>query len=181
MQSSYTPEQEAQIPDGWRASDLSRFLSKIEPPVGDGCAMWRAGKFGDGYGSFRVNRKHYGAHRASWLIYRGPIPRGKFVLHSCDNPACVNPAHLWIGTAGDNIRDCKAKGRNRSGQLHGELNPKAKLNDRQAVEIIQLYRAGAGSHRALALQFGVSEALVQAIIKGRIRKPALAQAVMEAK
>lgn len=61
-----------------------------------------------------------GAHRVSWIIFRGKIPKGKHVLHKCDTPLCVNPKHLFIGTALDNIRDCFNKGR-MGVQLYPEL------------------------------------------------------------
>lgn len=85
---------------------------------GDGCWLWN-GQIGKrGYGMIGVP-KRYGpriqyAHRVSWRLHRGEIPDGLSVLHRCDNPKCVNPDHLFLGTAGDNIRDCVAKGRQRN-------------------------------------------------------------------
>ena len=73
----------------------------------DGCWMWTAGRDGDGYGSYRNKR----AHRVAWQLTRGPIPDGLVVCHSCDNPACVRPDHLFLGTQQDNIQDMLRKGR----------------------------------------------------------------------
>lgn len=66
---------------------------------------------GIGYGTIWDGKKHTGAHRVSWRLHNGPIPKGKFVLHKCDVPACVNPAHLYLGTPLDNMLDKIARGR----------------------------------------------------------------------
>lgn len=97
-----------------RQSTTDRFWQYVAK--GDGCWLWTAGFGRRGYGKFWVNGHTVGAHRFSYEIAVGPIPDGLFVCHSCDNPPCVNPAHLWLGDALANQRDCKAKGRTATGE-----------------------------------------------------------------
>lgn len=98
--------------------EARRFWSKVQKNGEDQCWVWTAKKFRFGYGQFQFRRGSYIAHRISWVIAHGPIPDGMCVLHNCpdgDNPSCVNPSHLWLGTTQDNIRDCVAKGRSGRG------------------------------------------------------------------
>lgn len=99
---------------------LERFESKFDK--GDGCWVWKAHKNKNGYGQFGVmleGRNGYMvnryAHRVSWMLYRGEIPEGLCVCHSCDNPSCVNPDHLFLGTRKDNTQDMINKGRHLEG------------------------------------------------------------------
>jgi len=82
----------------------------------DTCWLW-VGKSTDknGYARIRVNGITELAHRISYTIYKGEIPKGIFVCHSCDVPGCCNPEHLWLGTNSDNMKDCSSKGRIRNG------------------------------------------------------------------
>ncbi len=91
-----------------------RFWKFVDKKSNDDCWNWTGGKMGNGYGSLRVSNKqgsHVYAHRLSWELHNGPIPKGMQVLHHCDNPSCVNPNHLFIGTASDNMRDMDSKNR----------------------------------------------------------------------
>jgi len=88
---------------------MKRFWDKVEKT--DGCWLWTASKSEDGYGYFRFDGGMRKAHRMSWLFTNGEIPEGMFVCHSCDNPSCVNPEHLWLGTNQDNQDDMNEKGR----------------------------------------------------------------------
>jgi len=107
------PRDISQYPD----RDIDRFLSKIDKTAPDGCWLWTAGKFspvrhGFGrYGAFWVGGKMRYAHRVAWEIFIGDIPSDMNVLHSCDNPPCCNPEHLFLGTQLDNVRDMISKGR----------------------------------------------------------------------
>lgn len=93
-----------------------RFLTKINKT--DSCWIWLAAKIPKGYGYFYNGHKNVGAHRYSYEIFKGKIPDGYHVCHSCDVPSCVNPDHLFIGTNNDNRQDSKNKGRTKKGKDH---------------------------------------------------------------
>lgn len=93
-----------------RPTIADRFWAKVNR--GDDCWEWAGGRNqGTGYGFFSVRSRTIGAHRAAWEVANGPIPAGIDVLHRCDNPPCVRPDHLFLGTHRDNMRDMRAKGR----------------------------------------------------------------------
>ena len=93
---------------------VARFESKVvrDDCMPNGCHIWTGVKSPKGYGVTSLNSKSVRAHRVSYTIYNGEIPHGMLVCHRCDNPPCVNPAHLFIGTASDNEQDKLSKGRN---------------------------------------------------------------------
>ncbi len=96
-----------------------RFHKKHQPVPFSGCWLWTAAAAGNGYGYIGRGRAGEGmeyAHRVSWKIHKGPIPKGKQVLHRCDTPPCVNPDHLFLGDVSANMRDCVAKGRHNAGR-----------------------------------------------------------------
>jgi hypothetical protein len=137
-----------------------------------GCWVWKAAKDRHGYGKFSLNKRAVGAHRACYLLFRGPIPKGSYVCHSCDNPACVNPAHLWIGTATANARDRDAKDR----VQHGTGHYAAKLKPEDVAEIIK--SSHALTQRELAGRFGVAQPTINAILSGKAWKRAVEGAVL---
>ncbi|MCH8067616.1 MAG: HNH endonuclease [Nanoarchaeota archaeon] len=87
----------------------TNFFSKVDKSKD--CWEWQARRSPDGYGEVGLNHKRYLAHRVSYSISNGYIPQGMFVCHKCDNPPCVNPDHLFLGTADDNMKDMVSKGR----------------------------------------------------------------------
>lgn len=124
-----------------------RFWSKVERSPG--CWEWRGTKNPHGYGIFENNRKRVQAHRFSWEIANGrPIPEGLVILHACDNPPCVNPAHLSVGTHADNVADSKAKRRHTFGRKQHD----AKLTE----ELVREIRGASGTNYELAARYGVS-------------------------
>jgi hypothetical protein len=128
---------------------------------GDGCWEWTACKDRGGYGQFGFAGRQEGAHRVSYQMYVGELPDGLCVLHHCDNPSCVNPAHLFLGTNADNTRDCLSKGRVVSS--FGENNGKSKLTTTQISEIRKMYAAGT-IQRVIAKEFGVTRACICHIV-----------------
>lgn len=96
-----------------RAGLKARFWSKVSIREPKECWPWIGKRDKDGYGKIRNYYKEVRAHRLSYELNIGDIPTGKVVCHSCDNPRCVNPSHLWVGTIGDNNRDMYQKGRGR--------------------------------------------------------------------
>ena len=129
-----------------------RFWSKVD--VGDPreCWEWLAGMQGS-YGSFWINYQTWYAHRVAWVLTYGPIPEGLCVCHHCDNQACCNPYHLFLGTIADNNLDALRKGRLRT-----------KLTEEEASEIRELYTTGKYSQLEIADEFGVSRCHVSRII-----------------
>lgn len=146
-----------------RAEVTARFWSHVHRFDGDNCWEWHGYRDG-GYGRFKYGGRCGYAHRLSFELHLGPIPDGMIVCHRCDNPACVNPAHLWLGTNADNMADMAAKGRAKSGNLKGADSPHAKLTAIQAAEIRRRYCRGLGP--TLAQEFGVSTSSILAIARG---------------
>jgi hypothetical protein len=126
-----------------------------------GCQEWTGCRGKWGYGSVRVKQKTMLAHRVSYTVFVGPIPDGILVLHKCDNPPCINPDHLFLGTNLDNVRDRNAKGRTRGKSWHGETHPSAKLTEIDVAEIRKM--AGTLSQRKIAQMFGIRQSTVSNI------------------
>lgn len=145
--------------------DVKRFWSKVDKS-GE-CWTWQASRNANGYGTFKLDRKAILAHRFAWLVANGTIPVGLLVCHSCDNPPCCNPAHLWVGTVADNARDMAAKGRSAAQRHHvsrGSKNGQAKLREADIAVIRLRYVRRQVTLQQLASEFGVSESLIHCIV-----------------
>lgn len=176
---------------------LERFYNKVQlPDSPDGCWIWAAGTTSAGYGRFSFNKREGLAHRFSYQYFIGAIPEGMYICHRCDNPSCVNPAHLFAATQKDNLADMVRKGRacfgDRNGsrihpervrrgdnhpfKLHpekiqrGEAHSQAKLTENQVREIRQRFVAGGVNYPQLAHEYGVNKATISDIVNRRYWK-----------
>jgi hypothetical protein len=152
-----------------------RFLEKVQKT--DSCWNWIGCKDAHGYGVIGAGghqARVLKAHRVAYEIFVGPIPEGLCVLHHCDNPVCLNPSHLFLGTQTDNIRDMRAKKRDR--QLRGEHSGRAKLTWEQVQEIRARYRWQSHEFGSVALGqcYGVSAQDIMDIVHYHIWLPAKA-------
>jgi len=140
-----------------------RFWSKVIKGADDGCWIWTAHTH-RGYGRISLGvGKVLEAHRVAYELLKGPIPEGMHVLHHCDNPICVNPNHLFLGTNADNLHDAAVKYR------VGHLNccGNAKLTYAQVREIRRRYNQGHVTYQRLAEEYGVTHSQIGYIIKGQ--------------
>jgi len=143
--------------------DIERFWRKVERKNEKNCWEWMSYKFKKGYGGFQIKTENLPAHRVAWVIAYGQIPDNLCVCHQCDNPSCVNPNHLFLGTYEDNNQDRVRKGR--SARVVGENNPAAKLNKLQVIEIRYLRKLGF-SQKYIARIFNVGKSTIGRIDRG---------------
>lgn len=142
---------------GSPAHPVTRFLTLVDKAsiTRDGCWIWTGANKGNGYGSFNVGGQNMPAHRASFLLFSGKDIGGKDVCHRCDNRACVNPDHLFLGTRAENMADCKAKGRTARGDMlpdrRGQNGSASKLTWTDVRQI----RGSTAPSKVLAAKFGV--------------------------
>lgn len=151
---------------------VERFWSKVKKAHGEGCWEWTAGKYKYGYGVFHVARKPWLAHRLSFFLAHGEIPKGKFICHHCDNPPCCRPDHLFLGDPVDNTADMIHKGRDRFGEISfpGEKNCKSKLTEAQALAIRDMEIKRPNTIRKVAASYGVSVDTVSLIRRRKLWK-----------
>jgi hypothetical protein len=143
-----------------------RFWSKVNRSAPDDCWLWTASTQRGGYGQISINGKPEIASRVSFRLEYGEIPEGMFVCHWCDNPLCVNPAHLFLGTPADNIHDMDGKGRRVVAPQLGSRHGCARLNEQQVAQIKARIAAGEFQNR-LAIEFGVTPGAINHIAKAR--------------
>lgn len=158
----YTPEKR-----------LAIFLSKVTVSETSECWNWHGILDKRNYGLFWSGERMMAAHRWSYEHYVGAIPNGLLVCHHCDNPSCVNPKHLFVGTYSDNMQDMLKKGRGRAQRHHdlypvGENNRAAKLTEADVREIRRRYQQGGVSQSALGSEYSVTQCLIGYIVRGKI-------------
>ncbi len=151
---------DANQPDIVRDSLRERFDSKWTPEPNTGCWLWFGATSSHGYGALKVNGSQQRVHRVSWFLDHGRWPE-QCVLHRCDNPPCVNPAHLFEGTHLDNMTDRRRKRR----AAKGVRNGRAKLTEGQIREIRARYATGDVSAARLGREFGVSSWQTHRIVR----------------
>jgi hypothetical protein len=135
-------------------------MEKVETVPEAGCWLWAGSYFDNGYGQAHYSDRPLGAHRLSWIFHNGEIPEGMQVLHHCDVRSCVNPAHLFLGTHGDNMRDMVKKGR----QYVGHNAATAKLTAENVREI----RNSPGRAQSFwAKRFGVDQSTISDVVTGK--------------
>lgn len=132
-----------------------RFESKFEV-VDSGCWEWRGSRNKSGRGNFSLKGLRLYASHVAWMLYKlEGVPSGKFVLHTCDNPPCVNPEHLYLGTQSDNMQD--VWDRNRRPRQRGSKSPSAKLSETQVRELREERSRRGTSTPKLAKKYGISK------------------------
>ena len=144
------------------------FWSNVIPKTQSECWNWNGFKNEDGYGHIGVIGYNIRTHRLSWMIHFGPIPNGVCVCHRCDNPACVNPSHLFLGTVQDNVTDRHLKGRSRGGSQPGESHNMAKLKDDDVRQIFNEARSRSSTQREIAKKYGVTQSAISNILTGKL-------------
>jgi hypothetical protein len=149
---------------------IARFWAKVDKSAGpDGCWLWTASKFRNGYGSFSSDHGTVKAHRVAWELANGQIPEGPYrgtwcACHRCDVRACCNPSHMFLGSHAENMADRNAKGR-QSG-ARGRANSQARLTEELVVEIRKLRASGVAGVE-VSRRLGVSQATVSRTFRGR--------------
>ena len=150
---------------------LARFWAKVRRSLDGECWEWTASRTLGGYGQMVIANKHFLAHRMSWVIAFGEIPSGMCVLHKCDNPRCVNPRHLFLGTVIDNALDRDRKGRGRP-RKSGKFA--RKFTDEQIAAIREDKAKGVTTIQLMA-KYQISRQYVQRIVSKKRRRSTTSQ------
>jgi hypothetical protein len=146
--------------EGYKWNTEADFWAKVFKS--DGCWLWVGNIGSTGYGKFMYHRKHWSAHKLAYYFTCGPVAENVIHCHSCDNPSCCRPSHIFLGTQQDNMDDMVSKGRS----LYGEKHRNVKLTEASVIKIkhSQLHP------RMLSSEYGVSVCTIRDIIAGRTWK-----------
>lgn len=149
-------------------SDRIRFESKFVKSDDSQCWEWLAFKNKKGYGAIMYrDLGNMAAHRFSYMLYIGDFDKSKFICHTCDNPSCVNPSHLFVGTASENMKDKIKKGRAKNPPVHkGNNQHLSKMNPEKIREIRKLFKYGM-SQTELAKKYGLHTATMNNICRNK--------------
>jgi hypothetical protein len=151
--------------------DIKRFWKKVNKKSSEECWEWTASIMNSGYGQFFVKEnskiKAYSSHRFSWMLAYGEIHDGLCVLHKCDNKICVNPVHLFLGTAKDNRIDAVQKGECRGSYNQGTKNSHAKLSESDVREIRRLYKENKMFYTEISKLYPISSTQIGYIIRNK--------------
>lgn len=142
-----------------------KLLSQIKV-LENGCWLFTGGKNSQGYGAIWDGEKQCRAHIVSYQIHVETVPKGLLVLHECDNPWCVNPEHLFLGTHQDNVDDMRTKGRDSYDHTQGEGNGQAKLTEANVWDIRRLLSTGQYTQNQIGDMFGVTRGAIKSIKNG---------------
>jgi hypothetical protein len=142
--------------------DRDRFETFFWRTAPEECWTWTGGRDKDGYGLFSTKDSSYRSHRLSWFLEFGKFDQSLMVLHNCDNPICVNPYHLFLGTHQDNVDD-KVKKRRQS-RPSGEINGRAKISDLQVEELRELYKSQKYTQKELGRIFNLSKSQISLLV-----------------
>lgn len=146
---------------------IERFVAVLAEAKPGGCWEWRGAKTPDGYGKMKVGIVDVRAHRFAYEFFRGAIPDGLLVRHTCDNPACVNPSHLLVGTDKDNSDDKVRRTRHLRGEALGDRRwGGARITEDHVREIRVRYAAGEAP-KAIGIRYGISGGYVSQIVARR--------------
>ena len=146
-----------------KMSDMDRFMRHVQKT--DYCWLWTASRNDQGYGYFHLGTEGL-AHRASWMLFHGPIPDGMDILHTCDNPPCVNPDHHYLGTDTENVKDRQDRNRTPKGIDHAE----AIYTEEQVREIRRIYHPYRFPYSYLAKKYGGTSVTIRNVVKKKSYK-----------
>lgn len=145
---------------------LQNFWKKVNKRSDNECWEWIGAKVRGGYGSSSIQKRLFQAHRLSWIIHNGEIPKGMLVCHTCDNPPCVNPSHLFLGTHLDNAKDRVLKNRQARGDHWGK---ELKYPFDLIIKIRTIYETENISMHEISRRFNITYSHVNAILHRRVR------------